>query len=307
MSDRFDFLELGNDRPAVLTNPTDTDSEEAGVGLGWKPLRLRAVEVIGEKGREAGKFDTPTGLAVDPWGSLYVADSGNHRVQRITPGGDVYPYAGPGKAIGQLWGPQAIAVDPTGQFFFVAEQGNNRVQCFRFNGQHYVMYSGFHNPSGLAFDAEGMLWIADTGASKVLRINTRTGQCISALDRSHGIYRPISVACDKQHHVYVTEGSAHDVLRFDYNGVKQMTFGENRRLHGPAQTALDAQGRCYLMESGANRVHVLDLNGNSLATFDRPSTRLGPLNGPAGIALGPNGEIYIADTLNHRILCLAWE
>ena len=305
MSDRFDFLELGNERPPVLSLPAD--SEESGLGLGWKPLRLRAVEVIGEKGTQAGQFDTPTGLAVDPWGSLYVADSGNHRVQRITSGGDVYIYGKAGSGLGQLWGPQAVAIDPTGQFFFVAEQGNNRVQCFRFTGQHYVMYSGFRNPSGAAFDAEGMLWIADTGASKVLRIDTRTGQCLGGLDRTHGIHRPISVACDKAHRLYVTDGTTNDVIRFNYGGVKEMAFADNRRLNSPAQTAMDAQGRCYLAEAGANRLHVLDLNGNSLITFDRPSTRLGPLTGPSGVALGPNGEIYVADTLNHRVLRLAWE
>jgi tripartite motif-containing protein 71 len=305
MSDRFDFLELGNDRPAVLPNPTD--SEESGLGLGWKPLRLRAVEVIGEKGTHAGQFDTPTGLAVDPWGSLYVADSGNHRVQRITSGGDVYIYGKAGSGLGQLWGPQAVAIDPGGQFFFVAEQGNNRVQCFRFTGQHYVMYSGFRSPSGVTFDTEGMLWVADTGASKVIRIDTRTGTCLGTLDRQHGIHRPVSVACDKAHRLYVTEGTTNDVIRYNYGGTKEMAFADNRRLNLPAQTALDAQGRCYLAEAGANRLHVLDLDGNSLLTFDRPSTRLGPLNGPSGVALGPNGEIYVADTLNHRVLRLAWE
>ncbi len=306
MSDRFDFLELGNERP-VLPPPSADSAEESGLGLGWKPLRLRAVEVIGEKGTHAGQFDTPTGLAVDPWGSLYVADSGNHRVQRITSGGDVYLYGKPGSGIGQLWGPQAIAVDPTGQFFFVAEQGNNRVQCFRFNGQHYVMYSGFRSPSGVAFDAAGMLWIADTGASKALRVDTRTGQCLSTLDRSHGVHRPTAIGCDRMHNLFITEGTTNDVIRFNYGGVKQFAFADNRRLNAPGQMAIDALGRCYLAEAGADRLHVLDMHGNSLITFDRPSTRLGPLNGPSGVALGPNGEIYLADTLNHRVLRLAWE
>src|SRR5579864_2134605 len=102
MSDRFDFLEIGDARPATPP-PSATDLE---VGPGWKPLRLRAVEEIGGPGTQAGMFSAPTGIAVDRNGVLYVADSNNHRVQRITPSGDVWIFGRPGNGPGQLWGPQ---------------------------------------------------------------------------------------------------------------------------------------------------------------------------------------------------------
>ena len=67
--------------------------------------------------------------------------------------GDLMRYGRPGEAPGELWGPQGVAIDPSGQFFFVADQGNNRLQCFAFNGQHRGVMKGFQAPSGLSFDS----------------------------------------------------------------------------------------------------------------------------------------------------------
>lgn len=307
MSDRFDFLEIGDQKPPTLPAPeTDTPTPYGGT-TGWKPLRLRAMEVIGEQGMQPGQFSSPIGLATDRDGALYVADTNNHRIQRIALNGDVRVYGRPGNMPGQLWGPQAVAVHPGGQFFFVAEQGNNRVQCFHFSGQHRGVLTGFRAPSGVAFDPEGHLWVADSGNSRVLRYDIRTGNVIGGLDRTMGLVRPIAVATDVARNVYVTDGQTSDVTRYTNFGIRAHALGEIRKLSAPTQVAIDSTGRIYLAESGANRVHVFDGAGNSLATLDTPSTKLGSFRAPSGIALGPSNEIYVADTLNHRVLRLAWE
>src|SRR5579864_3641328 len=128
MSDRFDFVELGDERPNPAPVAEMVDDSESAVA--WKPIKLRAVEIIGDPGTAHGQFSNPTGLAVDKWGAVYVVDSNNHRIQRIGMNGELKVYGRPGNSPGELWGPTAIAVDPSGEFFFVAEQGNHRVQCF---------------------------------------------------------------------------------------------------------------------------------------------------------------------------------
>ena len=304
MSDRFDFLEFGDEKPHAP--PPDTDQAGAANAL-WKQQRLRAVEVIGDPGTEPGQFSSPTGLAADRDGAILVVDSGNHRIQRIGLNGDLKVYGRPGNAPGELWGPQAITVDPTGQFFFVAEQGNNRVQCFQLNGQHRGVLSGFRNPSGVAFDVAGRLWIADTGNGRILCVDIKTGQYLGTLDRQAGVQRPIALACDAHHNLYVTENAVEDIVFYRNYTQRIGSLGSYRRLHLPQQVAVDGLGRIYLAESGSNRLHVFSPQGESLAIFEQPSTRLGPLRSPSGVALGPNGEIYISDTLNHRVLRLAWE
>jgi tripartite motif-containing protein 71 len=307
MSDRFNFLEIGDSRPVAAPETGVNEVSSAPQATGWRPMRLRAVEVIGEAGTRPCQFSAPTGLAVDRDGALYVVDSNNHRVQRIALNGDVLVYGRPGNGPAQLWGAQSVAVHPGGQFFFVAEQGNNRVQCFHFNGQSRGALPGFRAPSGVAFDAEGHLWVADTGNARVVRINVQNGQCIGGMDRSVGIVRPINVATDAAGNIYVTDGVTNDVTRYTNFGLKAHALGEIRKLHAPQQVAVDAQGRIYLAEAGANRLHVFDGYGNSLITMETPMNKLGPFRSPAGVALGPQGEIYVSDTLNHRILRLSWE
>jgi DNA-binding beta-propeller fold protein YncE len=306
MSDRFNYLELG-DENTLTPAPSPAAPSPPRSEPPWRTGRLKAVELIGEPGTGAGQFALPAGLALDLWGSLYVADSQNHRVQRITPNGEVYLYGRPGTQAGQLWLPQAVAIDPTGQYLYVAEAGNHRVQCFRFTGQPHGTIRGFQMPSGVAFDEAGLLWVADTGNARVLSVNIQSGQFLAGLDRAAGLNYPIAVACGPNGALFVTDSATSDVIGFDSQGRRFLRLGEHRPLRGPRQVALDSQGRIYVTEADANRLHVFDANGNSLEAFDMPSTKLGPLKSPSGIAVGANGDLYLADTQNHRVLRLAWE
>jgi len=315
MSDRFDFLEFGDTTPHQASATADPDTAvadiesgaPAGLDTSWKPTRLRAVEIIGEPGTGHGQFSNPTGLAVDRFGAVYVADSNNHRVQRIGMNGELKVYGRPGSAPGEIWGPTAVAVDPSGDFFYVAEQGNQRVQCFQINGQHRGVMNGFRSPTGIAVDIAGRLWIADTGNRRVLYWDGRNRVYGTPLDESVGVARPVSVACDANHTLYITEGVVEDIIFYRNYSLKTGSLGANRRLHAPQQVAIDAQGRIYVAESGADRLHVFSPEGESIVTFDTLSKRMGSLKSPSGVALGPNGEVYVADTHNHRVVHLAWE
>src|SRR5207247_2594106 len=124
----------------------------------------RVVEVIGGPGSGCGEFASPGGITVDAAGNLYVADSYNHRLQRITPAGDVAAVARRGSHAGELLNPQGIAVDEHG-YLYVVEQGNHRVQVFDPDGDPFTHFGRFghgrdcfHSPAALAFGPCGTLF-----------------------------------------------------------------------------------------------------------------------------------------------------
>ncbi len=303
MSDRFDFLEL-DDGPVPAAK---IEASAEGVPDNNAFGTLRAVEVIGEPGNEVGQFNGPTGLSVDNDGTLYVADTGNHRIQRILLNGEVQVFGGAGSGKGQMLGPTSVAVEPTGQRFFAVDYGNHRILAYRISGSSQLLNTVCRAPNSVAIDSEGALWIADALAERVVRVDESTGILMGGLDRSMGIVRPIAVACDHLKNVYVTDGTTKDVTRYTFFGQRLRALGELRRLHAPQQVAIDRLGRVYVTEQDAGRLHVFSSEGQSLAAVELPSKKLGPLNQPSGVAIGPKGEIYISDTLNHRILRFAWE
>jgi sugar lactone lactonase YvrE len=112
----------------------------------------------------------------------------------------------------------------------------------RFDGKTFVNFTladglPMMDVHSFASDAEGMLWIADTGNSRLLRFNPYTSQFIGGFDRHAGLMRPIAIACDRSNTLYVTDSAAADVVRYSFVGQKLGSLGDNRRLSLPATQA----------------------------------------------------------------------
>lgn len=123
-----------------------------------------------------GKFDNPHGIAVDGSGNIYVADTGNDRIQKLDASGRfILLFGRPGSSTGELDSPNGVAVDSGGNVY-VLDSGNDRVQKFDSNGKFlssigsagFQQGSGkFFAPSGIAVDASGNVYVADTGNYQV--------------------------------------------------------------------------------------------------------------------------------------------
>ena len=94
-----------------------------------------------------GYFKTPTGVAFDKNGNMYVADAGNHRIQKFDVSGQhVLIWGTKGAANGQFNFPAAIAIDPNGNLY-VADENNHRIQKFNANGKYLLPRSGNRHAS----------------------------------------------------------------------------------------------------------------------------------------------------------------
>lgn len=138
----------------------------------------------------------PGGLTFDPEGNLYIAESGNHRIRKLSPGGILTTFAGTGQAGGsgdggraleaRLASPRGLAFDAAGNLY-VADQGNNRIRRIQTDGTIQTVagtgvsaFRGDHGPAtnawlwgpnDLAFDAAGNLYVADTLNHRVRKID----------------------------------------------------------------------------------------------------------------------------------------
>jgi uncharacterized protein (TIGR03437 family) len=144
-----------------------------------------------------GELYNPTGVALDSAGNLYIADTQNHRIRMLAPGGAISTMAGTGTAgfsgdggaaaAAQLKAPSQVAVDAGGNVY-IADTGNNRVRLVTADGNIATIagtgdaaYNGdngaalaiaLSGPYGLTLDGQGNVYVADTGNSRVRMLST---------------------------------------------------------------------------------------------------------------------------------------
>lgn len=184
--------------------------------------------IIGSSGSEPGKFNAPRGVAVAPDGTIYVADSRNHRIQRFSSDGELIT----------TWGSFADIL--AGE----APAGT------------------FNEPWGIAVAEDGSVFVSDTW----------------------------------NHRVQKFDADGNFISMWGFFGSSESPDG----FWGPRGIAIDGD-KVFIADTGNKRIAIFDTNGNYITQFGKPGFDLGMLDEPVGLAVGLNGEIYVADTWNQRI------
>jgi len=293
----------------------------------------------------AARFSFPFGVATDAAGNVYVGDRTNHKIRKITPAGEVSTLAGStqGYADGtgtaaQFSGPAGVATDAAGNVY-VADIGNHKIRKITPDGvvstlagsiKGYADGTGtaaqFNNPYGVATDATGNVYVADTYNYKIRKI-TPAGEVSTLAGSTEGFADgtataaqfncPTGVATDAAGNVYVADRSNHKIRKITPAGEVSTLAGSTpgyadgnpteAQFSYPYGVATDAAGNVYVADANNHKIRKITPTG-IVSTFagstpgyaDGIASEAQFIN-PVGVATDAAGNVYVADEKNCKI------
>jgi trimeric autotransporter adhesin len=313
-------------------------------------------------GRSAtsAQLNSPWGLVVDSAGNLYIADMNNNRVRKVTTDGVINTIAGNGSAgysgddiaptSASLNHPTGLALGPAGNLF-IADRDNSRIRRIMngviktYAGNGATGYSGdggsataanFSQPSAVAVDSSGNLYIADFNNSRIRKvlpngtIGTVAGNGSTGFTGDGGqaiaaqIGKPIGVAIDSAGNFYIADSNHFQVRKVTTDGVISTVTGTGTAGFsgdgGPATVAqigmilgvtVFPTGGLYISDASYNRVRkvttadglINTVAGNGVLGYsgDNGFSTAAQMRSPHNISVDSAGNLYIADQGNHRI------
>ena len=290
-------------------------------------ISLAAQQAWGSEGATEGRFLDPRALAISPQGQIYVADGGNHRIQVFDQAGNFLKSWGgvEGADPGQLTEPWGIAVSPDGRVY-VADTWNHRIQIFDEDGNFISQFGDFANPIGditanpgqfwgpraIALDADGNLYVADTGNKRIQKFDP-DGTFLGVWGGGGLIpgrfEEPTGVAIDSQGHIYVADTWNQRIQKFDtdFNYVTEwpVVGWDTTNIVNKPYIVLDSRDQVYISDPENYRIIVYSAEGELLSTFGQFGQDLESFKLPLGLAFGPDEMLYVLDSGNNRVMKFA--
>ena len=275
------------------------------------------VTTWGSSGTGNGQFANLTGVGLDASGNVYVADSGNNRIQKFSSSGNfIISWGAPGTGNGQFNDPRGVAVDVSGNVYIV-DSINNRIQKFSSSGVFITTWGSsgtgngqFSSPIGITVDASGNIYVTDYSNNRIQKFSS-SGAFITAWG-SYGtgngqLWHPTDIAVDVSGNVYVMDQANYRIQKFSSSGAFITAWGSQGTGNGQFieayGVAVDASGNVYVTDY--SRIQKFDSSGNFITMWGSYGTGNGQFANPSGVAVDASGNVYVADTSNNRIQVFA--
>ncbi|MCX8013492.1 MAG: NHL repeat-containing protein, partial [Rectinema sp.] len=242
----------------------------------------------------SAQFFMPQGVAVDGAGVVYVADTGNHKIRKIEANGIVSTIAGSGlqgstegtATVARFCFPSDLVISAAGTVY-VADTENHKIRKISPEGVVSTLAGSgtagdldgtgaaarFNRPSGIAIDASGVLYIADTGNHKIKKITPE------------GVVTTI----------------AGSVSGYEDGPLLSARFSQ------PADIAIDSSGALIVVDTGNHRIRKIQsgqvttvAGSGGIGTTDGPALQA-TFQHPSGIAIDSEGCLYVSDSDNNMI------
>lgn len=298
----------------------------------------------------SARFYYPYSTVIDVKGDIYVADQGNSLIRKITASGVVSTLAGSGFAgfadgvgtAASFSNPKGIAVDTAGNVY-VADAVNNRIRKISSKGVVTTLagngtsgfidglgtQASFYNPSAIAVDAIGNVYVADEKNHSIRKItplgevNTLAGNGVSGSIDGNGAEAsfnyPSGIALDNSGNVYVADFSNHKIRKITPGGLVSTLAGSGSigranglgtlaSFHNPTGISVDKAGNVYVADAGNHQIRKINTQGTvstlpcteSEGSISNLATNTGFYN-PSSVITDGKGSIYVTDQNNNRI------
>jgi len=323
---------------SLTYTPTYTFSTLAGGGSG----PFSAPHYLDGTGTTAA-FNGPQGIGLDAAGNIYVADGGNFRIRKVTPAGVVTTFAG----IGPLQLISDVKLDAAGNVYAtdtmqnviwkISPAGTIALFAGTLNTVGGADGTGaaaqFNSPGGMAIDANGTIYVADSGNNTIRKVTA--GGVVTTIAGTAGVkgssdgtgsaasfYEPGGLALDAAGNLFITDTGNNTIRKLTPAGVVTTFAGTARDMQicqdgtgsaasfaGPAFLAFDTNGNLLVTDSDGELVRRITPDAVVTTCAGEPGMTdgdqgAGPKAGfssPCGIAIDQNGNIYVTNSSGNTI------
>ncbi|MGB5648181.1 MAG: IPT/TIG domain-containing protein [Muriicola sp.] len=295
----------------------------------------------------AAQFRSPQGIAIDDLGDLYVADTENYILRKITPNGDVSTLAGVGGELGDIDGTgsearfrsvNAIVFNSSGDMI-VSDNSNHKIKKvstagivtnFAGSGSNSstngpALSATFQQTSGVAIDSEGNVYVVEINNHSIRKISVSGEVSLYAGGTQSGtadgngtdarFNNPYGIAIDKEDNLYITDSSVGLIRKIAPNGDVTTLAGSTSGFADGQGTAAQFSFPTGITVDKQGDIYVTDVSNNRIRKISpegNVTTLAGDgtttqFNQPQGITIDAFGDLYVADRSNNRILKITQE
>ncbi len=293
----------------------------------------------------SARFFSPVGLAIDSQDNIFVVDTGNYRIRKITPDGVVSTFAGSTAGFADGTGTSAkfnslfgITIDSNDNLF-VTDSSNSRICKITSAGVVTTIAGGtagfadgvgsnakFQAPAGIVVTKDNILYVADQKNNRIRKImpngevSTFSGSSQGYLDgtkEAAKYYWPIDLTIDAQGVLYISDTYNNKIRKISTDGTVSTIAGSTAgfangdgsvaKFNLPLSIAIDANNSLYIADYNNHKIRGIDTDylvrtvAGSTQGYLEGAGATAKFNHPFGVAVDSHGNIFVADTGNNRI------